>query len=192
MENLVSENFEEFLGEDFEPTSDLEDSSDLDIWGEIDLQELQDPDDEKIDSSYQDELIKMFRNELLIPEFSRTPFKIISNGEEAEGIPMAELSTGDAFLFKINGQIKKIKLSDISINEAKRINGEDIETSYDFSDYLSEISDFIKEKNPDWEVILEDDDIDLIDWLERNQELWDLQFHFEEGTPAEEVAKRFM
>jgi len=60
-----------------------------------------------------DRMKKVFRAEIAAPEFSRITFLLdLKDGRSFEGTPMAELSSGD-FLFKVEGQIKKIKLSDI-------------------------------------------------------------------------------
>lgn len=62
-----------------------------------------------------DRIKKIFRNELRTPEYGRMFYELkMRDGSKIEGVPMAELPSGDAFLFKINGQIKKIKLENIN------------------------------------------------------------------------------
>jgi hypothetical protein len=61
-----------------------------------------------------DDMKKALRAEIAIPEYSRLPFILeLKDGQTLEGVPMAELQAAEAFLFKIEGQIKKIKFSDI-------------------------------------------------------------------------------
>lgn len=80
-----------------------------------------------------DQIQKFFRTEISIPEYSRISYLLkFKDGREVEGVPMAELSTGDAFLFKVEGQLKKIKLADLQ-NVEEVFQEESEEVSEDFS-----------------------------------------------------------
>lgn len=98
-----------------------------DAWGDGDDEfdvEIEDPEhieddeidaDEELDLKFYEKLKKILRNELTSPEFNRgyISFKIRRENKRYKGIPMAELK--DGFLFKINGKLKKVKLTDMII-----------------------------------------------------------------------------
>ena len=140
-----------------------------------------------------DEMRKVFKSEIATPEFSRPNFILqLKDGRTLEGVPMAELSATDAFLFKIEGQLKKVKLEDIKkidlAEEPEEIVNEGY-GEYSFTDYLYDIANFIEASVPDWNTVLAgEEDQELVDWLEENQDLWDLQSSFAAGLPSEEVA----
>ena len=96
-----------------------------DAWGDDDDEfdvELDGPDkvedvelEDELDLKFYEKLRKTLRNELSSPEFNRgyVAFKIRPTGEKVKGIPMAE--TKDGFLFKVKGNIRKVKLTDMII-----------------------------------------------------------------------------
>ena len=116
MKNVVSENINDFLNRfEDEPVSDMPDSE---VEGLEDIEKAEFPEDAngeeyiEVENST-DQMINAFRTEIIIPEFNRKNYLLkFKDGREIEGTPMAELSSGD-FLFKVEGQLKKIKLSDI-------------------------------------------------------------------------------
>lgn len=186
MEKMVSENVHDFIEEVDPELSAIEAVEDNEFSADENGEEYF-----EIENSV-DELKKIFRSEIATPEFSRPNYILqIKDGRTIEGIPMAELSATDAFLFKIEGQLKKIRLEDIKnfslVEEPEEVNegyGE-----YSFADYLYDISNFIETSVPDWNTLLAgEDDQNLVDWLEENQDLWDLQSSFAAGLPSEEVA----
>lgn len=97
---------------------------DSDFEGEVDPDIITTPpdidypeeeEDTEEDLKFYKKLKKILRNELSIPEFNRgyVEFKLKSTGEMIKGIPMAELK--DAFLFKVNDKLRKIKINDMII-----------------------------------------------------------------------------
>jgi hypothetical protein len=145
-----------------------------------------------------DQMKKVFGAEIATPEFSRSNFILkLKDGRTIEGVPMAGLSSTDAFLFKIEGQLKKIKLADIKKIDLVEEPEEEIVNEgygeYSFTDYLYDISNFIEASVPDWNTILAgEDDQNLVDWLEENQGLWDLQSLFAAGVPSDDVAIKIL
>ncbi len=145
-----------------------------------------------------DQMKKAFRAEIASPEFSRVNFILqLKDGRTLEGVPMAELSATDAFLFKIEGQLKKIKLENIKkFDVVEESAEEEINESYgeySFTDYLYDIANFIEANAPDWNTILSgEEDQELVDWLEENQGLWDLQSLFATGVPSDDVALQIL
>lgn len=100
--------------EEEEPAGDIDvDSSDMESAEEIEV-------DDTISS---DELETTLNNELKIPEFSRSAltFHLAGDLENVyNGIPMAKMSGGSAFLFKLeDGKLKKIYLKDIVLEQKK-------------------------------------------------------------------------
>ena len=147
-----------------------------------------------------DQMKKIFRTEIASPEFSRGIFTLqLNDGRTLEGTPMAELSTGNAFLFKINGHIQKIKLPNIrefdlaeEIEKSKSERELDEEyNGYNFIDYLYDISDFIESHILDRGLVGEEDQ-ELVGWLEENQDSWDLQNLFVTGVPSNEIALQIL
>jgi hypothetical protein len=131
MKNVVSENISDFLNRfEDEPISDIPDSE---VEGLEDIEAAEFPEDEIEVENSTDQMINAFRTRILIPEFNRKNYLLkFKDGREIEGTPMAELSSGD-FLFKVEGQLKKIKLSDISnFNDLEEEPEEEI--SEDFSE----------------------------------------------------------
>jgi len=132
MKNVVSENINDFLNRfEDEPVSDIPDSE---IEGLEDIEAAEFPEDAngeeyiEVENST-DQMINAFRTEIIIPEFNRKNYLLkFKDGREIEGTPMAELSSGD-FLFKVEGQLKKIKLSDILNFNAFEEESEEIEES---------------------------------------------------------------
>jgi hypothetical protein len=145
-----------------------------------------------------DQMKQIFRAEIATPEFSRSNLLLqLKDGRTIEGVPMAELSATDAFLFKVEGQLKKIKLADIKKIDLVEEPEEEIVNEgygeYSFSDYLYDISNFIEASVPDWDSILgREDEQNLVEWLEENQDLWDLQSLFAAGVPSEDVAIKIL
>jgi hypothetical protein len=143
-----------------------------------------------------DKMRNIFRTEIATPEYSRPTFFLkLKDGRTFEGTPMAELSATEAFLFKIEGQLKKIKLADIQnfnlIEEPEEAVNEGY-GEYRFSDYTADISNFIEATIPDWKFLIGEEDRELIDWLEENQDLWDLQSLFAAGVPSEDAAQNII
>lgn len=192
MKQIVSEDFGNFLKEELSPeiVGDPEEDIPIDITGMPDMEE-----DEVNIEDRKDEIRRILKNELLIPEFSREPllFKL-RNSTEIEGVPMAELFSSDSFVVKVQGKNQKIKVEDIQdIEQAfEEVNEEMTSQEYSFTDYMFEIADFIKTEVPDWDILIGDEEIDLIDWLEKNQDLWDLQSLYAAGVTAEDASTQIM
>jgi hypothetical protein len=112
MKKAVSENINDFLHEqEYEFDAEL---SDVEPIEDVDFSEEEDGEEYIEIESTMDKMRKVFGNELKTPEYSRLSYLLkLKDGSKIEGVPMAELPSGDAFLFKINGQIKKIKLENI-------------------------------------------------------------------------------
>jgi hypothetical protein len=190
---IVSEDFGNFLREELEPeiVGNSEEDIPIDISGMPDMEE-DDMEDRK------DEIRRILKNELLIPEFSRETllFKL-KNSSEVEGVPMAELFSSDSFVVKIQGKNQKIKVEDIlDINQIFEEPEEIVNEGYgeyNFADYLYDISNFIEASVPDWNTVLAgEDDQNLVNWLEENQDLWDLQSLFSAGVPSEDAALQIL
>jgi hypothetical protein len=194
MKQIVSEDFGDFLKEELNPeiVGDSEEDIPIDISGMPDMQE-----DEVAIEDRKDEIRRILKNELLIPEFSRETllFKL-KNSTEIEGVPMAELFSSDSFVVKVQGKNQKIKVEDIQdvdqVLESEEVNEEMTASEYSFTDYMFEIADFIKTEVPDWDILIGDEEIDLIDWLEKNQDLWDLQSLYSAGVTAEDASTQIM
>lgn len=127
MKKAVSENINDFLHEqEYEFDAEL---SDVEPIEDVDFSEEEDGEEYIEIESTMDKMRKVFGNELKTPEYSRLTFLLkLKDGSKIEGVPMAELPSGDAFLFKIDGQIKKIKLENIynfSVMEEEEIVNED-------------------------------------------------------------------
>jgi hypothetical protein len=109
---------------------------------------------------------------------------------------MAELFSSDSFVVKVQGKNQKIKVEDIQdvdqVLESEEVNEEMTASEYSFTDYMFEIADFIKTEVPDWDILIGDEEIDLIDWLEKNQDLWDLQSLYSAGVTAEDASTQIM
>jgi hypothetical protein len=106
---MVSEKLKDFLNE-FEQDDDTAlFVSDSDF---INTDDIDDNVEEIEIENNIDEMIKLFANELIAPEFLRLSFILKLKTGTIEAVPMAQLS-GEAFLFKVEGQLKKIKISDI-------------------------------------------------------------------------------
>lgn len=197
MKKMVSEDIHDFLDEAIDPEEIDPELSAIEA-----VEDDEFPEDENGEEYFEienlmDKMRKLFRAEILTPEYSRPAFLLkLKDGREFEGTPMAELSATDAFLFKVEGQLKKIKLSDISkfelIEETEEVVNEGY-GEYSFTDYLYDISNFIEASIPDWKSILAgEDEQPLVDWLEENQDLWDLQSLFAAGLPSEDVAIKIL
>jgi hypothetical protein len=196
MKKMVSENVKDFLNFNDEPMkiSDMEN---------IENEEVVYPEDEEGEEYIEventmDQMRKIFKNEIESPEYSRSSFILIfKDGKILKGTPMAELSY-DAFLFKVEGQLKKIKIPDLLkfsyVQESKEEVNESFDGEYPFSDYMLEIANYIKTELPNWDLLVgeEDTERDVIDWLEENQDLWDLQDLYAAGYPAEDAAQKIM
>jgi hypothetical protein len=192
MKKMVSENINDFIDPE-------EKVSPEELEGMPDEEFSEDENGEEyieIENSI-DQMKKIFRAEIAAPEFSRLSYLLkLKDGGEIESTPMAELSSGD-FLFKIEGQLKKIRLSDI---QKFQLVEEELQESlledygeYSFSDYLWDISNFIEANIPDWKNILDgEDEQNLVDWLEENQDLWDLRGLFATGISSDDIAIKIL
>jgi len=121
---------------------------------ELNLDDVGDEEIRPVDYEAGD-LMTAIDNELEIPEIDRAilDFNLRGTGEIISGIPMAKMSNGESILFKINDEIRQIKVSDIisesqkpkewveeSLLEYRRINSlkkEDILTIDDLGDTLA-------------------------------------------------------
>lgn len=111
-----------------------------DTWGDSDDEEIVNPDEIEVDTTdmetadeisveeedvFDDKLFKALSNEVKIPEFSRRVLKFRLKGDLGKiqnGVPMAKIGD-NAFLFKLqNGQLKKIFLRDIILENEKASN----------------------------------------------------------------------
>lgn len=141
---LVDENLDEFAGKRGRPRKVKEPGGDN--WyadeDEFDSPDMAGPEqiedveleDEVSDIALIKQLTKMLDNELTFPEFSRgsVNFKIRGSGEKIEGVPLAKLSGGEAFLFKTLTGMKKIKVEDMIIES---YSGQQKFVSESFKDY---------------------------------------------------------
>ena len=194
MKRIVSEDFGDFLKEELNPEEigveiDPDDAS-IDISGMPDMEE-----EEVVTEDQKDEIKRILKNELSIPEFSRETiiFKL-KRGEEIQGIPMAEFPSGNTFVIKVEGKNQKIKIEDIvDIDQVfESVNEEITSDKFSFTDYMFAISDFIKTEVPDWDILIGEEETDLIDWIEKNQDLWDLQSLYEAGITPEDASIQIM
>ena len=202
---MVSESINDFLNyeEDLVPNEDFEEEIE-DVEYTEKIEDADFPEDEDGEEYIEvenrlDEMDRDFNRQIELPEFSRTPFAIkLIDGREFEGVPMARLNAAQAFLFKIDGQIKKIKAEDIAryevaVREEEPISESLIPGEYTFTDYMFEIADAIKTDVSDWEFLVDKtDEQDLIDWLEENQDLWNLQALFQAGVSADDAANKII
>lgn len=64
-----------------------------------------------------DEMVKAIRNELKVPEYNRRSVVFIDKrtDEKVKGVPMAQIGE-NAFLFKVDGKIRKFKLENIKFD----------------------------------------------------------------------------
>lgn len=198
MKKMVSENVHDFMNQE-------EVDPELSAIEAVDDDEFSADEDGEEYIDYEiptDEIIQTIRSEITIPEYSRKSLSIMLKNEPSliDGVPMAELESGD-FLFKIDGQIKKIKLNQIleldftsdyeeDVNEGFGNGDEDEE--YNFDDYMRDVTNYIKNEVPNWDILLGEESLDLIDWLEENQDLWDLQDLFTTGVIAEDAAVKII
>lgn len=205
MKKMVSESVNDFLNyeEDIVPNDDSSDEN-MDVEYEENIEDVDFPEDEEGEEYIEvenglDEMNRDFNRQIELPEYTRTPFIIkLKDKREIEGVPMAKLSSGQGFLFKIEGQIKKIRVEDIAryqmvIKEEEPISESLIPGEYTFTDYMFEIADAIKTDVPDWEFLVnKEDEQDLIDWIEENQDLWDLELQFKSGISADDAANKII
>lgn len=103
-----------------EEQEDEEEIADIDV----DTSDMESAEEIEIDDTLSnDELQISLKNELKIPEFNRSTltFRISGDLENVyNGVPMAEMSKGDAFLFKMDdGKLKKVYLKDIVLEQQK-------------------------------------------------------------------------
>jgi hypothetical protein len=115
-----------------------------------------------------DQMKKVFRTEIAIPEYSRSTYLLeLKDKKSFEGTPMAELSSTNAFLFKIDGQLKKIKLADIV--KFKILDGEESEEIIESFSKAKFISESIESKNYAEEFLIDyPEDFteeDLVSWV---------------------------
>lgn len=127
---LVEESLNEFAKKrGRKPKSRIGGINEPDAWGsdeefgEIELEDPEVIEDIEIEDNeeilqFQGKLKKVLKNELLSPEFNRryVTFKIRPSNEIVDAVPMADLK--DAFLFKINGKLRKVKIKDMLIAES--------------------------------------------------------------------------
>ena len=131
---MVSENINDFINHYDDNGSEVPSIEDIEELENIEDEEF--PEDEEGDEYIEvensiDQMRIAFKAEIAAPEYSRVSVLLkLKNGEILEGVPMAELSSGD-FLFKIEGQIKKIKLAEILNFEVSGETEEDLEESYE-------------------------------------------------------------
>jgi hypothetical protein len=194
MKRLVSEDFGDFIKEELEPEIGDEVNPDDEI---MDTSGMPDMEEDEVDiEDRKDKIRIVLRNELLVPEFSReTLLFLMKNGDKFEAVPMAEFPSGNTFVVKYQNSNTKVKIdeiADVELPEEEEDINEDADANgYSFDDYLKDIDALIKSEIPDWEVLLspeEGNEPELIIWLERNQDLWDLKGKFLQEVPAEDVS----
>lgn len=194
MKRLVSEDFGDFIKEELEPEIGDEVNPDDEI---VDTSGMPDMEEDEVDiEDRKDKIRIVLRNELLVPEFSReTLLFLMKNGDKFEAVPMAEFPSGNTFVVKYQNSNTKVKIdeiADVELPEEEEDINEDADANgYSFDDYLKDIDALIKSEIPDWEVLLspeEGNEPELIIWLERNQDLWDLKGKFLQEVPAEDVS----
>jgi len=90
--------------------------------------------DEVTDVAIVKQITKMLDNELKMAEFSRgaLKFKVRSSGENINGIPLAKLSGGEAFLYKTPSGMKKVRVDDMIV---ENYTGQQIFVLETFKDY---------------------------------------------------------
>lgn len=119
MRNIDSDDFTNPVEFDDEEELDSEDVSSITKpFEDVDVSDMDDEDDVIIDDEEDIYALQLaLRNELIVPEVDREylTFALRNDPDNIiEAMPMAELSNGDAFLFKIQGEgYKKIKIEDI-------------------------------------------------------------------------------
>ena len=194
MKPIVSEDFGDFLKEELDPEIENVDY-DEEI---VDTSDMPDMVEDEVDvEDRKDKIRIILRNELLVPEFSReTLIFMMKNSDQFEAIPMAEFPSGNTFVVNCAGENRKVKIEDIADvtelpDDDEDINEDETASGYSFDDYLKDLDAIIKEEMPTWESLLDIDDGDdpeLIAWLERNQDLWDLKGKFLQEVPVEDTA----
>jgi hypothetical protein len=77
--------------------------------------------DEVTDAALVRQITKTLNNELEIPEFSRgeLKFRVRSTGDKIKGIPLAKLQGGEAYLFKTQNGMKKVRVDDMIVESFK-------------------------------------------------------------------------
>jgi hypothetical protein len=97
-----------------------EDEFDADEVGPEQIEDIE-LEDEVTDIALVKKITKTLDNELQIPEFSRgiLKFKVRSTGENIKGSPMAKMSGGEAYLFKTQNGMKKIRVDDMIVESFK-------------------------------------------------------------------------
>jgi len=100
-------------GDDWYNADDEFDSEEL---GPEEIEDVE-IEDEAADEAIMKRVTRMLSNELSFPEFNRgaLKFRIRNTGETINGVPMAAMSGGSAFLFKTPTGMKKVKLEDIIV-----------------------------------------------------------------------------
>lgn len=93
---------------------DVVDTSDMENAEEIEVE----------NDEFGGELETALNNEIEIPEFNRRTLTFHLSGDLEKiynGVPMAKMGNGEAFLFKLDdGKLKKIFLKDIIVEQLKR------------------------------------------------------------------------
>jgi len=153
MKKMVSEDIHDFIDPEDEVTPE-----ELEGFPDEEFQEDENGEEYIEVENSMDQMKKAFEAEIAIPEYSRISYLLkLKDGRQIEGTPMAELSSGDAFLFKVEGQLKKIKLADIQNAEEVFQEEESEEVSENFSR-----GKFVLESNEDEEdeYYLDDEDFE--------------------------------
>lgn len=193
MKQIVSEDFGDFLKEELHPEiGGLETDDEI-----VDTSGMPDMEEDEVDiEDRKDKIRIVLRNELLVPEYSRESLLfIMKNTEQFVAVPMAEFPSGNTFVVKWEGENRKVKIEEIAdvelIGDDNAINEDADADGYSFCDFLKDIEAFVKENVPDWESLIAEDggtDPELIMWIERNQDLWNLKESFLNEVPAVDVA----
>ena len=102
-----------------------EDDEDVDVNDiDVDTSDMESDEMEIEDDSFDDQLYLALNNEIKIPEFNRRTLKFRLKGQPDKaifGVPMAKMKD-DAFLFKIDGTMKRYNIRDIIVESEKRKN----------------------------------------------------------------------
>jgi hypothetical protein len=103
-------------------------SEDEEVLDDIDVSDMTNAEEIEVEEDvFDDKLQRALSNEVKIPEFSRRVlrFRLKENPRRIiNGVPMAKMGSGNAFLFKLdNGKMKKIFLRNIIVEQEKRNDG---------------------------------------------------------------------
>jgi len=126
MKKIVNESLFEFNQSRINATDSWEEPEEDEIVDDIDIDTSDMDNAEEIeveDEPFDDELSAALSVEIKVPEYNRASLQFSVKGNDDEilsGVPMAKLSGGSAFLFKMqDGSMKKFYLKDLIVEQKK-------------------------------------------------------------------------